>query len=171
MRKIIYDIDPSFVPPWVERIGKAILNFSVIEFESYQWLVQLTEQPEFIEKFTKDNFTKRVSWITKLVLERGFEKEWKIETNNLWARTLVMSQTRNRIAHNPLTYGWTIEPPTGEPDFIDIINMKKNNSFSIEQRLSKNDLDDFINQAVDIVKRLTILREHWCNLRDAQYDK
>jgi hypothetical protein len=45
MGRISYRTDAAFTQAWVTRIGRLILNFAGLEFESYMWLLHLSEQP------------------------------------------------------------------------------------------------------------------------------
>ncbi len=168
MSKILFDINSPFVIPWIEKIGKVILNFSAIEFESYLWLVQMTEQPELIPEFTeKYNLSNRIQKIIKLIKEKHFAKDWESDSIILWNELLELSNLRNRIAHNPIMFGQHEENGNGEPDFIGIINMKKNKVTEDEPLLSKKEMDAFINRIVIINKHLYSLREQWCEIRDS----
>jgi hypothetical protein len=166
MDRIKQSINQPFVVPWAERIGKIILNFSGIEFSSYMWLVQLSENPDLIDSFTKMHFSKRVEKIKSLITERSCNDNWETESNSYWDIALDLATKRNRMAHNPLMFGWTNGIETGEPDFIGIMNMKKNNEGLEEPILKKDLIDEYINKIVEVAKKLDLLLEEWCSIRD-----
>jgi hypothetical protein len=164
MSQIKYAIDATFTRAWAERVGKIILNFSVIEFETYFWLVQMSEQPERIPQFNNQRFSQRVIKINQYIEERGFEQQWKVEAHAVWEDALKLAKFRNRIAHNPLMFWWENETEQGEPDSIGVIDMKGDIDGPL---LSKASIEDSINQIVALVKPLKSLLEKWCSIRDS----
>ena len=98
MSKILFDINSPFISPWIDRIGKVILNFSAIEFESYLWLIQMTEQPELIPEFTeKLNLSNRIQKIIKLIKKKSYQKDWESDSIELWNDVSEFSNLRNSI--------------------------------------------------------------------------
>ncbi len=67
MSRLKYITDLPFSASWISRIGKLILNFGALEFETYLWLVQISEDPERIPEFSKLQFAHRVKKIMKFV--------------------------------------------------------------------------------------------------------
>ncbi len=51
MRKLKFRKDANFLKPWASAIGKLIINFSGIELETYQWLIQMTVDTEHVYDF------------------------------------------------------------------------------------------------------------------------
>ena len=169
MSKILFDINSPFVSPWIDRIGKVILNFSAIEFESYLWLIQMTEQPELIPEFTeKLNLSNRIQKIIKLIKKKSYQKNWESDSIELWNEVSELSNLRNRVAHNPLMFYWKNEKGNREPDFIGIVNIKKNKSTETEPLLSKEEMGNLINRIVAVYTKLNSLLEQWCEIRDSK---
>ena len=63
MSAIHYAIDSPHTNKWAERVGKLILNFSGLEFETYLWLVNMSEDasPRSMKKFANRTFADRVT--------------------------------------------------------------------------------------------------------------
>lgn len=166
MSRIKYAVDSSFTLPWAGRIGKLIINFSGLEFETYLWLVQMSEQPDRIPEFAKQKFSRRVALINPYIEDRGFTPKWKADSLSAWGDALALAKLRNRIAHNPLTFAWANEAERGEPDYIGVAEMqgfdpKKDGPF-----LSKDSIELSINKIVALIKHLESLRQEWCDRRD-----
>ncbi|MHC4191310.1 MAG: hypothetical protein ACYSUB_16790 [Planctomycetota bacterium] len=168
MSRVKYAIEPSFIQPWATRIGKLIINFADLEFESYLWLIQMSGQPERIQEFTKLNFASRVKKITEFAEALAFSERWRVDALAGWNDSLELANLRNRIAHNPLLFAWTNEAEKGEPDLIGVVDMKS----GIQPKgtegplLSKADIAEAINQIGSLVSHLASLRKDWCTLRD-----
>lgn len=168
MSRIKYAIDDPFIKPWATRIGQFILNFAGLEFESYFWLLQMSEQPERIPEFTKQPYAPRVKTIMKLIKNRSFSEQWKLDAFAGWSDALKLAQLRNRIAHNPLMFAWDSEAEEGEPDFIGVVDIKagKKPGDTGDPFLSKADVSNAINRINSLVSNLASLREDWCAIRD-----
>lgn len=168
MSRINYATDLPFMEPWERRIGQLILNFSGLEFESYSWLIQMSEQPERIEEFTKRTYKQRVGMITDYAKNLAFNEKWKTEAITGWNGSLELAKLRNRIAHNPLMFRWTSGDEKGEPDFIGIVDMKTREQpiGADGPLLSKADIAEAINQIQSLMLHLESLRKDWCALRD-----
>lgn len=76
--RIKYATDSFYAKLWAERIGKLILNFAGLEFESLPWLVQMSEQVERIPEFAHTPFVSRVSMVTHFVDAKAFGESWKL---------------------------------------------------------------------------------------------
>lgn len=168
MSRVKYAIEPPFIKPWATRIGKLIINFADLEFESYLWLIQMSEKPERIQEFTKLKYASRVKKITKFAEDLAFSEQWRVAALAGWSDSLELAKLRNRIAHNPLLFTWTNEDEKGEPDFIGVVDIKsgKQPRGTEGPLLSKADIAKAINQIGSLVSHLASLRKDWCTLRD-----
>jgi len=167
MGRIKYATDPPFIKPWATRIGRLIVNFSGLEFESYFWLVQMSEQPEKIPEFTKQTYTSRVKMIIRFIKNLAFSEEWGDDALAGWNESLELAKLRNRVAHNPLLFAWADENKTGEPDFIGVADMKGRPLEGTEgPLLAKSAITAAINQINNLVSHLALLRKDWCASRD-----
>ncbi|MDO8706772.1 MAG: hypothetical protein Q7J84_17720 [Sulfuricaulis sp.] len=169
MSRIKHAIDAPFSAAWIARVGKLILNFGVLELETYLWLVQLSEAPKKIPEFSKLPFAQRVEKIMEFVKSRAYSENWKAEAQKCWNEALDQAKFRNRIAHSPLTFGWNQEAEEGEPDFIGIVDLQRRDS-SQNALASKAEMDGVINSIVSLATRLANLRTVWCSIRDARHE-
>jgi len=169
MSAIQYSDDQDFTKPWVLRIGQVVLNFAGLEFETYLWLVQLSQNPSSIPEFQKDLFSKRVNRILTYLKTQSHTEDFKARSDTAWKEALALAILRNRVAHNPLTFLWADDlKKEGEPDYIGIPDMKKpSDSAAIADRLlSKSEMANTINQISALVHTLASLRKEWCSIRD-----
>ncbi len=169
MSVIRYSIDSSYLGAWPERVGKFILNFSGVEFESYLWLVHLSEKPEMLPTFAKRTFAKRVDEIEELICRRCFSDHWETSALTAWATARNLAKIRNRIAHNPILFGSEHNDPMREPDVIGIPDMKRLDSERAEPLLSMAELIESSNATTALAKHLEALRTEWCEIRDRQH--
>ena len=166
MSRIKYAIDSPVTRHWAERVGQLIINFSSLEFETYMWLVQMSEQPERIPDFAKQKFAQRVTLINRYIEDHGYTAKWKTESLVAWTEALELAKLRNRIAHNPLTFAWTNKAERGEPDYIGVTEMQGLDPPKDGPLLSKASIERSINQIIVLIKRLELLRQEWCGCRD-----
>lgn len=166
--RIKHAIDASFSTAWIERVGKLILNFSVLEVETYLWLVQMSEEPDRIAEFTKKKFSARVEKIKIFVHKRAYTDDWKSDSLEGWGQAVGHAEIRNRIAHNPLTFGWTKGVEVGEPDFIGLVDLQRRDAKQ-GALVTKREMDQVINAIVSLASRLASLREEWCTTRDEKH--
>jgi len=168
MSRVKYAMNPTFIESWAPRVGKLILNFSCLEFESYLWLVQMSEQPERIQEFTTKRFKSRGDAIIQFVEVRAFSDQWKIDAHTAWCAAIELAKLRNQIAHNPLVFGWADEAEEGEPDFIGVADRQapKQPAKAKGPFMSKADIDLALNRIAELVQQLASLRLEWCKLRD-----
>ena len=168
MSSIRYAIDSPFTSHWAERIGQLIINFSGLEFETYLWLVQISEQPERIQEFAKKRFAPRVTLIKSQIEKYGYNTKWKADTLAAWAEAIELSKLRNRIAHNPIMFAWANKAERGEPDYIGVTEVQGVETPKDGVLLSKASIEGSINQIVSLIKRLEPLRKEWCGCRDTR---
>ncbi len=169
MSRIKHAIDAPYSTAWIARVGKLILNFGVLELETYLWLVQLSEAPEKLPEFSKLRFAQRVEKLMGLAKDRAYSPNWEAEAQKCWNETLDQAKFRNRIAHSPLTFGWNKEAEEGEPDFIGIVDLQRRDA-SQNALASKAEMDGVINSVVSLATRLSSLRTDWCSIRDARHE-
>ena len=167
MSRIKHAVDAPFSTAWVARVGKLILNFGVLELETYLWLVQLSEAPDRITEFSRSQFADRVKEIKTFIESRAYSDNWKNEALKGWDEALDQAKFRNRIAHSPLTFGWNNQAEEGEPDFIGIIDLKRRDA-NQNPLASKGEMDRVINSIVSLATQLANLRAEWCSIRDAK---
>jgi hypothetical protein len=169
MSRIKHAIGRPFLAAWITRVGKLIINFGVSEFETYLWLVQLSEVPEKIPEFSILRFAQRVENIMEFVKSRGYSENWKVETQKCWDEAFDQAKFGNRIAHSPLTFGWNKEPEEGEPDFIGIVDLQRRDS-SQNAPASKAEMDGAINSIASLATKLVNLKTDRCSIRDSRHE-
>ncbi len=169
MSRFKYAIDAPFSTAWVERVGKLILNFGALELETYLWLVQLSEAPERIPEFATRRFSMRVNEIKAFVERRAYSEDWKREALVGWDQALEHAKLRNRIAHSPLTFGWTKGVEEGEPDFIGVIDLQRRD-INKEALVTKSEMDQVTTSIVALASRVATLRTEWCAIRDEKLE-
>jgi hypothetical protein len=167
MSIIKYAIDSPVTRPWAARVGQLIINFSSLEFETYLWLVQMSEKPERIPEFAKLKFTRRVELIRAFVEDRAHNPDWKADSFAAWAESLQLAKLRNRIAHNPLMFAWSDGAERGEPDYIGVAEIQGIEPPKDGILLSKAAIEHSTSEVVAIIKRLEALRKNWCQHRDS----
>ena len=165
--QIKYRTNPPFSVKWTTSVGKLILNFGALEFETYLWYVQLSEDVKKLPAFQKVFFKNRVEQLIELAQERSYSKDWLEEVYGSWDKALEYAKFRNTIAHSPLTFGWNSQVEEGDPDFIGVLDLKPQGKIR-SPLASIKDLDNHINGIVSLAVALRELREKWCSIRDQQ---
>jgi hypothetical protein len=162
-------VDAPLTTGWPENIGKLILNFSAVEFESVHWLVQLSMDVKSIPAFAQEKFTKRIKGLKSYIKHCAPDKAWADAALQVWTEAREIAKIRNRIAHNPLVFGWTKDPPMGEPDLIGLPDMSRpeNPTGSADPLMSSDELLAAINKIPPLVRRMGDLRIQYCAHRDA----
>jgi len=168
MSKIQFKKNADFLTSWASAVGKLIINFSGIELETYQWLIQMTVDTEHVYDFEYMVFSKRVNEIEKCVRERAFSEKWRVTALKKWNEARILSRFRNRIAHNPIMFSWIDPREKGEPDFIGVIDMQKKGQLEREDEdlLPKSRIEKARDEAANLAVDLESLREEWCSVRD-----
>lgn len=166
MSRFKHSINPVYAKPWIERVGKIILNFSTIEMESIHWLVQLSEREFETKAIVDSRFASRVTQVMKHVDDRTIGVQWRKRSLRAWNEALKLAHLRNQVAHNPIIFGWSKVPEVGVPDILGIPNLKARSSANAQWLLSTDKADRSINAMVDISKTLAELRIEWCAARD-----
>jgi hypothetical protein len=151
---------------WIERVGKLILNFSVIELESIHWFVQLSEREFEIKSIVEIPFASRVTQVMKHIDERKTNDRWRKQSLRRWNEALKLAHLRNQVAHNPIIFAWSHLPEAGEPNVLGIPNMRARRTSKAKWLLSTDHADKSINSMVEIAKNLRELRIEWCAARD-----
>jgi len=105
---------------WSQCIGGLIINFGILEFQTFRWMQVLANESEAI-KNRGEYFGPRIKRVLGLIESSEMEKNLKKESTDLWNEVKTLSNTRNRIAHNPIAIGKT---KNNELSFS-IIDLKK----------------------------------------------
>jgi len=166
MTRFKQSINSEHTKPWVERIGKIILNFSVVEMESILWLVQLSEREFEIKTIAEMPLASRITQIIRHIEERTIGVQWRKKSLRAWNEALKLAHLRNQVAHNPVIFGWSKVPEVGIPDILGIPNLRAASSKKAQWQLSTDNADKSIDEIVAIAQSLEKLRIDWCAARD-----
>jgi hypothetical protein len=166
MSRFKQSINSVHTCPWVERVGKLILNFSVIELESIHWFVQLSEREFEIKAIIEIPFASRVTQVMRHIDERKTGSQWRKRSLRTWNEALKLAHLRNQVAHNPVIFGWSKTPEVGEPNILGIPSVRARSSSKAKWLLSTDHADKSIDSMVVIAKTLAELRIEWCAARD-----
>lgn len=166
MSRFKHAVNSPHTQPWIERVGKLILNFSVIELESIHWFIQLSEREFEIQSIVEVPFASRVTQVMKHIDERKTNERWRKQSLRRWNEALKLAHLRNQVAHNPIIFGWSHLPEADKPDVLGIPNMRAHRTSKAKWLLSTDHADKSINSMVEIAKSLGELRIEWCAARD-----
>jgi len=166
---IVYSRDKPFFRPWATAIGKLVLNFGSLEYETLEWLVQMLEAPERVSKFAGLTFVQRTDVVKRLIGDRAFAGTWKAASLQRWEEGKQIATIRNRLVHNPLVFGWSGNAEEGAPDYMDVPNVREALELA-EPRpapITLVSIGKATDRAASLVEELARLRKEWCALRDA----
>lgn len=136
-------------------IGKLIVNFGYIEYETYLWLACLKDGLAGLEDAGLfGTRAKRVltdlSSVTHTLRDQATDR---------WNKALDIAKFRNRIAHNAIMFGWSGLDQTGAPDILAVIDIKTGLSpAGDDPRVTLQEINDFVNQAAALGQELRELR-------------
>lgn len=167
MTEIKYARNPRFVDRWAPAIGKLILDFGLLEFESYLWLLQMSDEPQV---FPELRFGKRISRIEALIERRTFDQRWMAAASESWKKARDLAELRNSLAHSPLMFGWESAAEEGDPDWIGVVDVRllKLGKEEAESRYSLSRIAQTTNAVVALIVELSELRNKWCSARDRE---
>lgn len=166
MGRFKHAINSRYAQPWVERVGKLILNFSAIEMESIHWFVQLAEREFEIKLIVEIPFASRVTQVMRHINDRKMNDKWRNRSLRGWNEALKLAHIRNQVAHNPIIFGWSQAPEVGTPNALGIPNIRARRTSKAKWLLSTEHADKSIDSMVEIAETLAELRVEWCAARD-----
>lgn len=165
MTRLKSSVNSPHMKPWAEKIGLVVLNFSAIELESIQWMIQMQDAVGSVKKIANIPFAKRVNTLMDYVQHRSAGNRWKKASLRAWNAALQLAKVRNQIGHNPLIFGWHDPAEIGEPDSIGIPGIRGKKIRSGEVLLSPQTVSKTINELTAVALELEKLRHEWCSLR------
>jgi hypothetical protein len=115
--------DPALAP-WIDAIGKLIVNFTSIELVTYVWIDKLGD-PTLHHSSLGRPFARRVDTICELIRRSSAPDSVKANAESMWAKAKAISEFRNNVVHNPVACTWRTRPASGPPDFIAIPLMRE----------------------------------------------
>ena|SRR5687767_1241585 len=113
-------VNPKEAADLVPLVGKFMVNFGAIEYQSQLWIDRLAQDEALVDLAIESQFSRRVDLIGDLVTrEKGIDAGLKQRCEKEWRRAKELSEVRNAIAHNPAVFGWHGKEE-GVPHFIGI---------------------------------------------------
>lgn len=137
-------------------VGKLIVNFGAVEFETYVWLACLKED---IENLPAGKFFKpRVdTLLEELATLDHVDRDAAV---GLWNDALAIAQFRNRIAHSPVFFGWNDPSEEGSPGFLRVLDMKGGlQGGGAEGTVSLAEINQHVDQTATLAQQLRALRK------------
>lgn len=143
-----------------KAIGSLIVNFGYIEYETYIWLACLKDSLVGLED--AGLFGSRA----KRLLDDLYEIDHALRDQAVdrWNKAREIANFRNRIAHNPIMFGWSRTDQVGPPDFLAVIDTKTGLSATgTDPRVTLQEINDFVNRAAALGQELRELRRQIWN--------
>lgn len=162
MKWMGYGKNPAGSNPLLVAIGKFIVNFGALEAATYFWLVQLQGSFPLQDGDVKARFLVRVNHITELAETKHVPRLEDIRAK--WATALELARFRNRLAHNPIMFGWSGVEQTGEPDSIRIIDFQTGlaSGTAGDPSIALPQLNSLVNEVAELAESLQELyRQMW----------
>lgn len=166
MSRIKYAVDSKHTRPWVDRVGKLVVNFSAVELECVHWILQMSEDTGNLKTINQMQYTARARAVMCLVERRKLNDTWRKRALRAWNQSLVLAKVRNQVAHNPVIFGWSSGREVGVPDIVGVPAVRDGVSRKGEVLLSIASADKAINEIASVATQLKDLREEWCAARD-----
>lgn len=110
--------------PFVEPVGKLMINFGGIELYSYIWIIELSRDEVLLDLAVDLSFGRRVELILHLIERERMPKGWKANSTDLWNAAKKLAEVRNTIAHSPIVFSWRNPPYDRPPDVVGIPNLR-----------------------------------------------
>jgi len=156
----LFWIDHPATTEWVGLIGKLLLNFGSIELMAFAWLAALSNKNDIVLDLVAEMaLGRRIKLILDLIPKSELASSSCNIAEKRWKEVQKLSDLRNRVAHNPIVFGWHGAEENGAPKFIGIPNMKKR---SIDRLVDLVTLKQAVDQTARIAQHLNQqLAEIW----------
>ena len=89
---------------WSQSIGGLIINFGILEFQSFRW-IQVLGGESAVARAKNWTLSHRIDTALALLESSHIPDKDQNLARELWSEVKVLSKMRNRIAHNPLCQG------------------------------------------------------------------
>ena len=148
----LFQVDHPAPTKWTGEIGKLIVNFGGLEFLVAGWIVALSHKNEIVLDLASElTLSRRIRLILDLLPTSGLDSDSMNAADSLWKEVQRLSELRNKVAHNPIVFGWHGKEQTGEPDFIGIPNLKKR---TLDPLVDIKELKEAVNASTRIAQQL-----------------
>jgi hypothetical protein len=152
----LFMLNQEGTEPWINAIGRLILNFGAVEALSFGWIGALSKDMVVHDLAIDMPLSKRLELIYQLIDRAELPNKFKREMISSWREIQKFIELRNTIAHNPLLFSWRGSDKSGPPDFIGIPNLKlarrRRNSYALHIELTK--LNESIDRMAVIIQML-----------------
>jgi hypothetical protein len=143
-----------------KAIGSLIVNFGYIEYEMYLWLACLQDSLVGLED--AGLFGNRVRRLLDDL--SAIDHALREQATNRWNKARDIAIFRNRIAHNPIMFGWSGTDQVGPPDFLAVIDTKIGLSTTgADPRVTLQEINDFVDGDAALGQELRELRSQIWN--------
>lgn len=143
-----------------KAIGSLIVNFGYIEYETYLWLACLKDSLAGLDD--AGLFGSRVKRLLDDLSK--VDHPLRDQATYRWNKARDIATFRNRIAHNPIMFGWSGTDQGGPPDFLAVIDTKTGLSATgADPRVTLQEINDFMNHAAALGQELRGLRRQIWN--------
>ncbi len=105
-------------------VGKLIMNFGAVEFQTYRLIDQLGEDTTDHDAALDLLFMKRFRLIEGLARQQSMPDEILSDIETVRGPVKKMAVFRNKIAHNPIVQGWKAKVIEGKPGSFGVIDIK-----------------------------------------------
>ncbi len=150
-----FELNPRHLGPWIDAIGKFILNFGGLELQTHLWIDVMAKDDALPTVAVDMLFSRRIQLIVDLVQREDLPQALKRSAISTWKRASKLSELRNTLAHNPIIWGWRGPKKNRPPDYIGIPNikhLKRDPKHVPYKRLP--DVRKGVDEIVDVVRKL-----------------
>jgi len=156
-----HEINPDGAGPTLFAVGKLIVNFGAIEWQTYVWIRRMRGVGPEYDSALGRMFAGRVEIVEKLVAAAPIDATLRTECLAAWTDARGLATLRNKIAHSPVALVWRNRDAVGPPDGLAILDAKSATgpNRSKHEVLALATLSQAVDQAVGLATRLEALCE------------
>ena len=151
-----FDFNNPKTDDLVFAVGKLIMNFGAVEFQTYRLIDQLGEDTTDHDAALDLLFMKRFRLIERLARQQSMPDEILSDIETVRDPVEEMAAFRNKIAHNPIVQGWKGKVIEGKPGSFGVIDIKsqKGKDRPIVDIVSLEKLNLFIDAVAELATNL-----------------
>jgi hypothetical protein len=121
-----FELNPAPTKPLADAIGGFLVNFGVLEMQADAWLHSLSTDSLAAEELHKLNLSRRLQAVLRFLDVGRLAESISARPRMLWREALMLAELRNQVAHNPIVFGWRGEDHSKPPDFMGVVDKRKN---------------------------------------------
>lgn len=111
-------INSSHSGPWVDAIGKLIINFGHVEYLTYEWMDLMGASFPVPAKGQPNGLAVRIDAVRKSTEASALPKGLKRRVKGEWINAEKLLGFRNRIAHGPIVFVYKGGDESRPPSFV-----------------------------------------------------